>query len=156
MEEQFESESVLSNETGGGPSGGEGQRTQPPQAGQDSDKEQNREAQLWAMFCHLAGLAWALFPPLFITLAHIIAPFVLWQIKKDEFEFVDKHGREAVNFQISMTLYAAVSIALTWICVGFFLLAAVVILDFVLVLIAAGKANEGKTYRYPLTIRFFR
>ena len=81
---------------------------------------------------------------------------IFWQIKKEEYPFVDEQGKEAVNFQISMALYAVASLLLFIICIGPFLLAAVGLVDLVLLIIAAVKANNGQHYRYPLTIRFIK
>lgn len=111
-----------------------------------------QEARMWAMFCHLAGLAGLIIP----AVGNIVAPLIFWQIKKEEYPFVDEQGKEAVNFQISMTIYGLISVALTVVCIGFFLLAAVGIVDLVFLLIAAVKANNGQHYRYPLTIRFIK
>ncbi len=121
------------------------------QHGQASE-EAGRDACMWAMFCHLAGLAGYVMP----LVGNIVGPLIFWQLKKDEYPFVDEHGKEAVNFQISMTLYAVISLLLFVVCVGPFLLVAVAIVDLVFLLIAAVKANNGQSYRYPLTIRFVK
>ena len=127
----------------------------PNQAEQKVEAEQpeiTREGRMWAMFCHLAGLAGFLMP----VVGNIVAPLIVWQVKKEDYPFVDEQGKEAVNFQISMSLYGLITIPLFLICVGPFLLAAVAIVDLVFLLIAAVKANNGKSYRYPLTIRFIK
>lgn len=131
-----------------------GEQTEQPEAVPETpeSKEINRDARMWAMICHLVGLAGVVIP----FVGNIVAPLVVWQIKKDDYPFVDEQGKEAVNFQISMTIYGLISAALTFICVGFFLLAAVVIVDLIFLLIAAVKANNGYHYRYPLTIRFIK
>ena len=116
------------------------------------EPEVSKDARMWGMFCHLAGLAGYIMP----VVGNIIGPLILWQVKKDEYGFVDEQGKEAVNFQISMSLYALISIPLFFACVGPFLLAAVCIVDLVLLIIAAVKANNGEHYRYPLTIRFIK
>lgn len=113
--------------------------------------ETDKDARLWGMLCHLAGLAGFAFP-----IGNVILPLIFWQIKKDEYPFVNDNGKEAVNFQISMTLYGLISIPLLFVCVGAFLLAAVCIIDVVLLIIAAVKANNGRSYRYPLTIRLIK
>jgi len=123
-----------------------------PQAG--DNRELNRDARMWAMFCHLAGVGGLL--PIVPVLGSLIAPLIIWQIKKDDFKFVDEHGKEAVNFQISILIYAIVAGLLCFICAGFVLLPVVYILDVVLLVIAAIKANDGQHYRYPLTIRFIK
>jgi uncharacterized Tic20 family protein len=117
-------------------------------------KEVSKDARMWAMFCHLAGLAGFVVP---VIVSGIIAPLIVWQIKKDDYPFVDEQGKEAVNFQISMAIYAFVSFLLIFVfCIGAFLLVVVEIVDLVFLLIAAVKANNGEHYRYPLTIRFIR
>lgn len=119
-----------------------------------ADREANRDARMWAMFCHLAGLA--AFLPVAPILGGIIAPLIIWQIKKDDFAFVDEQGKEAVNFQISIILYALGAALLCFACIGLVLLPAVGVFDVVFLLIAAVKANDGVHYRYPLTIRFIK
>lgn len=117
-------------------------------------KEVNKDARMWSMFCHLAGLAGFVVP---VILSGIIAPLIIWQIKKDDSPFIDEHGKEALNFQISIGIYALVSLLLIPVfCIGAFLLTAVGIFNLVFLLIAAIKANNGSHYRYPLCIRFIK
>ena len=117
-------------------------------------EEVNKDARMWAMFCHLAGLAGFVVP---VILSGIIAPLIIWQIKKDDHPFIDEHGKEALNFQISIGIYALVSLLLIPVfCIGAFLLTAVGIFNLVFLLIAAIKSNNGFHYRYPLCIRFIK
>lgn len=127
-----------------------------PQTVQESpgSKEINKDARMWAMFCHLAGLGGLI--PIVPIIGSVIGPLIVWQIKKDEFGFVDDQGKEALNFQISILMYAIVSGLLCFACVGFILLPAVYIFDLIFLLIAAVKANDGEHYRYPLTFRFIK
>jgi uncharacterized Tic20 family protein len=117
-------------------------------------KEVNRDARMWAMFCHLSGLA--LFLPILPIIGNIIAPLIIWQIKKDDYPFVDEQGKEAFNFQLSILIYLIVSGLLCFACIGFVLVPAIVIGDIIFLLVAAINANEGNHYRYPLTIRFIK
>ncbi|MHC4462090.1 MAG: DUF4870 domain-containing protein [Planctomycetota bacterium] len=123
-------------------------------------KEVSKDARMWAMLCHLGGLAGYVMP----IVGNIVTPLIFWQIKKDEYPFVDEQGKEALNFQISMSIYWLISVVLCVMmvivvcmaCIGPFLLVAVYIVDLVFLLIAAVKANSGEHYRYPLTIRFIK
>jgi len=115
-------------------------------------KEVNKDARMWAMICHLSGLAGIILP----ASGNIVAPLIIWQIKKDNNPFIDEQGKEAVNFQISMSIYLIASIILCFLCVGAFLVVATIIVFFVFMLIAAVKANNGFHYRYPLTLRFIK
>jgi hypothetical protein len=135
---------------GGATPAGQSAGVEQPQAG----RETSRDACMWAMFCHLAGLGG--FLPIAPILGGIVAPLIIWQIKKDQFAFVNEQGKEAVNFQISILIYALAAGLLCFACIGFFLLPAVYIFDVVFLLIAGVKANNGEHYRYPLTIRFIK
>ena len=138
-----------------------GEQTEQPEAVPETpeSKEINKDARMWAMFCHLAGLAGLL--PILPAIGCIVVPLIIWQIKKDDYPFVDEQGKEAVNFQISMVLYGLIgSVVCLITCIGSvlapFVIAIVYIVDFVFLLIAAVKANNGHHYRYPLTIRFIK
>lgn len=113
--------------------------------------ETNKDARNWATLAHLAGLAGYLVP-----LGSIVGPFVVWLLKKDELAFVDDQGKEALNFQITMTIAAILCIPLVFIVIGIFLLGAVAIVDIVLTIVAAIRANGGEAYRYPLSIRLVK
>jgi uncharacterized Tic20 family protein len=108
-----------------------------------------KDERLWATFCHLGGLGMYVFP-----FGNVIIPLVIWLIKKDEYPLVDDQGKESLNFQLSILIYTLVSAILLLAAVGVVLLAAVLIFDIVMIIIASIKANEGVAYRYPLTIRF--
>ncbi len=114
-------------------------------------KMNETQERTWGLIVHLSALAGFVVP-----FGHIIGPLVIWLIKKDESPFVDDQGKESINFQISMTLYAIVAAVLVLVVVGIFLLIGIGILDIVLVIVAAVKANAGEKFRYPLTIRFIR
>lgn len=109
-------------------------------------------ARNWAMLCHLASLVGFVGP----VFGHILGPLVVWLIKKDEHPFIDEHGKESLNFQISMMIYSVAAIPTLCIFIGFFLLPLLVVLDAVFAIIAAIKASSGEHYRYPLTIRFVK
>jgi len=130
--------------------------TAPPPAGQAPAPPampfDEKQAHTWGMICHLAGLALFLAPPF----GGIIAPLVVWLLQKDKHPFIDEQGKEAVNFQISMSIYIAVSAVLILAVVGFFLLAALAIVFLVSVIRAAMSANEGRPFRYPITFRLLK
>mgnify|MGYP002640357676 FL=1 len=106
----------------------------------------------WGMLCHLLSLCQLLGIPL----GNVIGPLVLWLVKRKEDPFVEVCGKESVNFQLSMTLYMVISFLLMFVFIGFFTLIAVMVLNIVYTIIAAIKASEGISYRYPATIRFIK
>ena len=107
---------------------------------------------MWAMLCHLTALSGFVGVPF----GNIIGPLLIWQIQKDKFPIVIAHGKESLNFQISVTMYAIAAGLLIFACVGFVLLPAVIVASIVFTIIATVKANNGEAYRYPLTIRFIK
>jgi uncharacterized Tic20 family protein len=101
------------------------------------------------MFAHLSA-----FSGHFIPFGHVVGPLIIWCVKKDEMPFVNDQGKEALNFQITMTLALIVAGISLLVLVGVVLLPAVWLFDVIVTIIAAVKANEGVPYRYPLTLRF--
>jgi uncharacterized Tic20 family protein len=91
-----------------------------------------------------------------IPFGSIVGPLIIWLIKKDEMPFVDDQGKEALNFNISMTIYGLISVLLVFVLIGFILLVVLGIAWLVLAIVAAVKANEGIAYRYPLTLRLVK
>ncbi|GAB3994494.1 DUF4870 domain-containing protein [Spirosoma daeguense] len=106
---------------------------------------------MWAMLAHLIAL-----PGSFFLIGTVVAPVVVWQIYKDKSAYIDYHGKESVNFQITMALATAISLLLMFVLVGFVLLFIVGIVWAVFTIIAGIKANNGEYYRYPLSIRFIK
>jgi len=115
-------------------------------------KEKKKDANTWAMLCHLTALSLYIGVPF----GHIIVPLIIWLIKKDEFAFVDEQGKESLNFQISITIYGIIAGLLCLVAIGFVLLPAIAVAHIVLIIMAAVKANQGESYRYPFTLRFIK
>ena len=107
------------------------------------------EERQWALLAHLAGLIATAMGGL-----SFLGPLIVWLIKKDQSPFVADQAKEALNFQITVTIIFVVcaGIALAT-CVGAILLPIVVIGALVFAIIAAMEANKGVYYRYPYTIR---
>jgi uncharacterized Tic20 family protein len=103
----------------------------------------------WCVACHLSALAGFVAP----AVGHVLGPLIVWLIKRGDSPEIDAHGKEALNFQISMLIYNLVAGILCLLLIGFALLAVLHILNVVFVIIAALKAGEGQMYRYPLTLR---
>jgi uncharacterized Tic20 family protein len=103
----------------------------------------------WCVACHLSALAGFVVP----AVGHVLGPLIVWLIKRGDSPEIDAHGKEALNFQISMLIYNLVAGVLCLLLIGFALLAVLHILNVVFVIIAALKAGEGQMYRYPLTLR---
>lgn len=121
--------------------------TQIPQALQVSKQEQN-----WAMLCHLSALAGFVFP-----FGNLIGPLVVWLLKRAEMPQVERHGKESLNFQITVTIAALLCIPLMFILIGFALIFVVGVGALVLTVLATVKVSNGEfEHRYPFTIRLLK
>lgn len=106
------------------------------------------EERNWGMACHLSAFS------AYITgFGGVIGPLVVWLIKKDQFPSVDAHGKEALNFNISMTIYFLVTIPFVFLLIGIPMMIGLGIFHLITTIIASTKASNGEPYRYPLTIR---
>ena len=103
------------------------------------------------VLCHVLAFA-----GLIIPFGNVVGPLVFWLWKKAEIPVVDTHGKESLNFQISMTIWTLICFASMFVFVGFVLFPVAVITNIVLTIIASIKASHGDLYRYPLTIRFVK
>lgn len=134
------------NETPQNPeNAGAEQAQQPVIEAQPVNTEINKDATNMAMLAHLLAI-----------FTGFLGPLVIWLIKKDDSPFVDRHGKEALNFQLTVLIAMFVSGILTFLCIGFFMMTAVWVVDLIFCIIAAIKASKGEEYRYPLTIRFVK
>ena len=106
----------------------------------------------WTVLCHASALAGFVIP----AAGHILGPLIIWLAKRGDSAEIDAHGKESLNFQISMLIYGIISAILCLIVIGFLLLALLHILNVVLVVVASIQASEGKLYRYPLSIRLIK
>jgi len=86
-----------------------------------------------------------------------IVPLVLWIVNKDRVIDMDIHGKSILNFQISIFIYAILSIpAIFLFGLGIITLLIVAALAFILPIINAIKANNGEAPNYYISISFFK
>lgn len=147
-----------------------------------------QQIRIWAMLCHLSALvAWILLIlvviigiPLYLPL-NVLAPLIIWRVKKTQYTWVDFQGKESLNFQLSLTFYVLILVIISLLlvftgfgiamssngranyieiifrtlvtgCSGIIIF--MLLLQSFVVTCAAIKAYRGEYYRYPLTIRF--
>lgn len=127
---------------------------QPPvnEQGRAFDPDATSDERTYALMMHLSLLG-----HIVLSGFAIIAPIIMWNMKKDESPFLDDHGREALNFQISLIIYTILIVPLGILTCGLGFIVFPILL-YVLGLIgmikAATAANRGEFYRYPMNIRF--
>ena len=123
----------------------------PEEPGDGGSGGPSKDEKQWAMFAHLSALLNFLVP-----FGGIIAPIVIWQMKKDDMPLVVDQAKEYVNFQITVSIVALLLIPTIFLGFGIRLLPALCIFFVVFCIIAGLKANEGIRYRYPFTLRLIK
>ena len=104
----------------------------------------------WCVLCHASALL-----GLFLHfLGHLLGPLIVWLVKRGDSPEIDAHGKESLNFQLSMLIYDAIAGILCIVLIGIPILIILWIMNTVFVIIASIRASEGQLYRYPFTIRF--
>lgn len=120
----------------------------------------SKSERIIATLCHLTFF-------LGITITPTIVVFFIWLFKRKSSAFVDHHGREAINFQLTLLLIlilvfaffligSAIAPTETISAIFVILMLVITLTAIALVIMAAVRANEGVFYRYPLTIPFLR
>lgn len=105
----------------------------------------------WAMFLHLSTLLGFVVPFL-----GLVAPILIWQLKKEEMPALDAHGKSVANWLISSFLYALGCVVLSFVLIGIPLLVVLGLLCIVFPIIGGIKANDGELWHYPMTIKFLK
>jgi uncharacterized protein len=111
----------------------------------------DQEIRNTAVAAHLSTFA-----GLVVPFGSVIGPLAVWLTRRDRDPFIDQAGREALNFGISIAVYGSLLLVAALMLVGIPLLIVGVIAWVVLASLAAAKASQGQTYRYPLTLRLIR
>ena len=111
----------------------------------------SKDERTWAMLCHFSTYIGFIFP-----FGNIIVPLIIWLSKREDLPLVEDQGREVLNFQISITFYFIISGILCIILIGIPILIGLIIFDFIITIVAAISANDGKYYRYPINLRLIK
>ncbi len=116
-----------------------------------SVEEREQQTKLWGLFLHLS-----IFAGYVVPIAGLVAPIIIWQLKKDELPDIDTHGKNAINWIISHIIYAVVCGILVLVLIGIPLLIALGVVSIIFPIVAAIKANKGEVWKYPMTITFLQ
>ncbi|MEC5144355.1 DUF4870 domain-containing protein [Chitinophaga sp. 212800010-3] len=131
-----------------------------------------KDERTWGTLVHLGGLIGMFIIP---TVGNILGVLILWLIKRNESSLVDEQGKEAINFQITISIAAVALNVLSAILSGLWSMATfwsrgyffyhwswfelgnlVWILNVVFSIIAAVKASNGELYKYPVSLRLVK
>jgi uncharacterized Tic20 family protein len=91
-----------------------------------------------------------------LPLLGLIAPIIIWQIKKEQYPSIDEHGKTVVNWIISELIYGAIAFVLVFVVIGIPVLAVLGMLGLVFPIIGGIKANNGELWHYPMSINIVK
>tara|TARA_R110001599_G_scaffold64023_4_gene179515 strand:+ start:203058 stop:203402 length:345 start_codon:yes stop_codon:yes gene_type:complete len=95
-----------------------------------------------AMLAHLLGI-----------FTGFLGALVIWLIKKDHSAYINSQAKEALNFQITITIGFVIAWVLAWILIGLALMPILYIVNIVFCILGAMAASKGQDYRYPFAVR---
>ncbi len=119
------------------------------------------EAQLWNMLSHLIALT-----GLLGYVGFILGPLLVWMIQREKYPSVNQHGKESLNFQISVLIYqlglviGGLVIGVLTCGIGMWVAGVLCMLllaaHLILIIIASAQAWSGGFYRYPYILRLIQ
>jgi uncharacterized Tic20 family protein len=106
----------------------------------------------WGMALHLSALIGLLLP-----LGLVLGPLIVWMLKKNDGEYFDVQGKNAVNFQLTILIAAFVFAVLGTMIKPLFTLAFVAGIAGILFAVIAGiNVSSNGDYKYPFSFRFIK
>ncbi len=128
--------------------------SQPPQdpgnpygdgAGQPGAPLTPGEEQGWGVGIHLGGV--------FLTW---VVPLVIWLVFRERSVMIDHHGKDALNWQITLFIGYVIGYALMFVLIGFIIVPLLYIAALIFGILGAIAAYNRRPFRYPFTIRFVK
>ena len=105
----------------------------------------------YCMFMHLSQFLGYILPVLGFA-----GPIIMWALRKDDSPDVHRHGLNIINWMLSAFIYSVVAAILWAVLIGIPLLGAVLVCSIAFPVIGSLKARDGKIWKYPFTIPFFK
>jgi uncharacterized Tic20 family protein len=131
-----------------------------------------KDVRIWAAAIYLSGLTGYIVP-----FGNLIAPLFIWLLKKDDHPFLNNHGKDVVNFQLTILFWIGIMALIYFVLLIIFtalnLTPLFIILvpalylfglitfifalaNLILMIIGAVKVYQGKAFTLPMTISFLK
>jgi uncharacterized protein len=117
-------------------------------ASQPDRNEITSDERTWGKLAHLSALG-----GLIVPFGNVIGPLIVWVARRDQSPFVAAQAREALNFNITVTIAAVVCYGLTWLNIGIPLFVALTLYWLAATIVAAINASDGIRYRHHVALR---
>ena len=123
----------------------------PSRGAYEPDAKPTDQDRTLATVCHLLPLSGLLLPG--IPGLNLIAPLLLWLLKREGNPFLDAHGKEVLNLQINLAVLFGLCFLTFFLVIPIVIAVVAAITALVYVIKAAMATNEGKLYRFPYIFR---
>ena len=110
------------------------------------------QKETWGMAAHMSALIGLLFAP-----GIVLGPLAVWLLKRNDSDFVNENGKEALNFQLTILAITFVLAMLSAVS-GIFMILAVVagIAGLGFAIYGGLQAKKGLIYSYPFALRLIK
>lgn len=129
----------------GQPNPGQGQYQGQPHAHPQQAPLSPGEEQGWGVATHLGGV--------FVSW---LVPLVVWLIFRERSPMIDDHGKEALNWQITLFIGYVIGYATMIILIGFIIVPLIFVIALIFGILGAVAAYNRRPFRYPFNIRFIK
>ncbi|MDA3804486.1 DUF4870 domain-containing protein [Clavibacter sp. CT19] len=103
------------------------------------------EEKLWATLIHIGGVLFG-----------FVIPLVGYLVLRERGPFIKEHTRRALNFHLTMLIAYVVGLVLSVVGIGLLIVFAIWVVTIVFAIMAAVAANQGRPYKYPLSIELIK
>jgi uncharacterized Tic20 family protein len=113
----------------------------------EADTGMSKEARQWAMILHFSLLAGFVIP-----FAGLLAPILIWQLKKEDLPEIVPHAHVVLNWIITGLVYWVICFILFFVLIGIPLMIVLALATVAFSIIGGIKANDGELWEYPMTM----
>ena len=96
------------------------------------------------------------FAGIFVPMGGLVLPIIMWVTNREQSQTIDRHGKSIVNWMLSLIIFLIGSAILSMVLIGIPMIIALVIANFIFVILGAVRAREGKLFTYPMSFNFIK
>lgn len=104
----------------------------------DKMKESIEQSNLWIVLLHLSGILLMIFPPI-----------IIYYLFKDKNELIEQHGKDVINFQVSIFIIYIICVVLSILIIPVLFLIVLVFYSYIRIILNTIYVMNHKPYKYP-------
>ena len=104
----------------------------------------SQESKNFALMAHLGGV-----------FTFFVAPLIIYLVKTED-KFVQEQAKEALNFQLMISIAMLACNILFFLIIPLLLIPVILIVSLIFGIIASVSVSDGKGYKYPFNLRLIK